>query len=122
MKKNKEEKALANLHYGFFERIKNFLKVLFLKEKSPEATKNTTIEMTSNKFRETIQIKQDEEKMRILELQQEFKKGNIEEEEIPEDDYSKLIKLYDEQNEKLRQEIERYKIETYKKLQEMKNE
>lgn len=118
MKRKEKEKALTKVQA--VDRIRKFFKGLFFKPSQVQENQNTVNEKENNQFRETIQIKQDEEELRILELQQEFKKGDIEEEEIPEDDYEKLIKLYDDQNEKLQQEIERYKKETYKILQEIK--
>ena len=120
MKKNEEDKALIKVHLGIFNKIRNFFRSLFCRELLVQEKQDIVSEKYNNNFKETVQIKQDEEELRILKLQQEFKNSNIEEEEISEDDYSKLIRLYDEQNEKLRQEIEKYKIETYKILQEIK--
>lgn len=120
MRENNQEKGLTKTHIGILGRIRNFFQnLLFGKEKTPiEAQINTS--NNENNFKENIQIKQEEEKKRILKLQQDFKQGIIEEEDIPEDDYTNLLKLYDEQNEKIRQEIEMYRKETAKILEQLK--
>lgn len=63
-------------------------------------------------FKSKIVLTEDKEKIRLLDLQKKFKSGEIEEQELNYDDYQKLIKLYDEQNEKLKKEIEEYRKET----------
>lgn len=120
MRENNEEKGLIKIHTGIIGRIRNFFqKLLFGKEKILiEANINTS--NNENDFKENIQIKQDDEEKRILKLQQDFKQGIIEEEDIPEDDYTNLLKLYDEQNEKIRQEIEMYRKGTAKILEKFK--
>ncbi len=117
--KVEEQKSLIKAKKGFFEKVKNFFLNLF-KRKSAEEV-NTAIREEYNNFKEYIQIQEDKEKSRILNLQEEFKQGNIDENEIEENDYNKLLKLYDEQNEKLRKEIEMYKVETDKILKQMSN-
>lgn len=120
MRENNQEKGLTKIHTGIIGIIRNFFqKLLFGKETTPiEAQINTS--NNENNFKENIQIKQEKEEKRILKLQQDFKQGIIEEEDIPEDDYTNLLKLYDEQNEKIRQEIEMYRKETAKILEQLK--
>ena len=71
-------------------------------------------------FKSKIKVNEDKEKIRLLELQKKFKNGEIAEEEMDYDDYEKLLKLYDDQNEKLKAEIEKYKIETATSIKRIK--
>lgn len=77
--------------------------------------------MNKGKFIKDIKIKPNKEKERIEKLQQQYKDGLIEESEISNDDYQKLLELYDEQNEKLEQEIENDKIQIQNMLKKLKN-
>lgn len=74
----------------------------------------------NNKFKQKIKIEQDKEQLRILKLQEDYKNGLIEEDEISKEDYEKLLDLYDEQNKKINEEIERDKIQIRKMLEELK--
>ena len=65
-------------------------------------------------FKSQIKVNDDNKKIRALQLQRKFKNKEIKEEEIDYEDYENILKLYDEQNERLKKEIERYKKETEK--------
>lgn len=120
MKSNEEEKSLAKVQNTFWNKIKKFLNSLFNKK---EIHTGIIEEQKDNhNFKENLQIKKDEEKERIVYLQKEYKEGNIDEYDLTEDEYSKLIKLYEEQNKKLREEIELCKKETANILCQMKSE
>lgn len=114
--KIEETKSLVKIEKGFFKKLRKFFHNLFRKRE-----KENTVLRENDNFKEYVKIQQDKEENRILKLQEEFRQGSIDENEIEENDYNKLLKLYDEQNEKLRKEIEMYKIETKKVLQKMSN-
>lgn len=59
-------------------------------------------------FKNEIVVVNEEEK-RILKLQQDFKAGLIEEENLSEEDFNLLSKLYESQIEKTKQSIQTYK-------------
>ena len=71
--------------------------------------------MKNSDFLNSILIKQDEEEMRILKLQRDYKAGKILEKDIPEKDHKKLIELYKTQNRTLREKL-KIKLERLKKL------
>lgn len=102
-------------------KIKRFFELLFTRfkhQKDSNIQKEVVFEPKS--FKEEIVIKQDEEKLRILKIQEDYKNGLIEEEDISKEDYQKLLDLYDEQNKKISQEIEKDKIEIKNMLQKLK--
>lgn len=59
-------------------------------------------------FKDEIVVANEEEK-RILKLQKDFKSGLIEEEDLSEEDFNSLSKLYESQIEKTKQSIQTYK-------------
>jgi hypothetical protein len=59
-------------------------------------------------FKNEVVVVNEEEK-RILKLQQDFKAGLIEEENLSEEDFNLLSKLYESQIEKTKQSIQTYK-------------
>ena len=59
-------------------------------------------------FKDEIAVTNEEEK-RILKLQRDFKAGLIEEEDLSEEDFNLLSKLYESQIEKTKQSIQTYK-------------
>lgn len=98
------------------ERIKEFFRNLFKTNNQQyiEAPKEV-IEPISNKqeqkgfdFKNQIVIANEEEE-RILKLQKDLKAGLIGEEDLSEEDFDSLTKLYESQIEKTKQSIQRYK-------------
>lgn len=83
------------------QKIKEFLSMIFSKNKTllleaPKEDENINQEIEQkidNKFKDAIKADNDDD-YRILNLQKEFKKGNIKAEEISEEDTKLLIKLY----------------------------
>jgi len=97
------------------EKIKEFFRNLFKTNNQQyiEAPKEL-IEPISNKqeqksfdFKNQIVVANEEE--RILKLQKDLKAGLIEEEDLSEEDFDLLTKLYESQIEKTKQSIQRYK-------------
>ena len=76
---------------------------------------------TNNDFFKNIEFKMNKEEMRILKLQKEYKSGNINEENISDEDYFKLVDLYKKQNEKLKQKIKSKKKKIRENLDDLKD-
>lgn len=70
----------------------------------------------SESFRDRIQIKQNDD---ILRLQEKYENGLIKEKDISEEDKKKLIELYQKQNEELEKELNRYKVDIRSMLDSM---
>ncbi len=98
------------------EKIKEFFRNIFgiNNQQYIEAPKEyvepiNNIESQNNiNFKDEIVIANEEEK-RILKLQKDFKAGLIEEEDLSEEDFNLLSKLYESQIEKTKQSIQTYK-------------
>ncbi len=97
------------------EKIKTFLKKLFVKEKVQyiEAPKKEiTSIVNQQKPKETNfknQIMLNNEEKNIIELQQKLKLGEIQEEDLTEREFNVLTKLYEDQIAKTKQSIQMYK-------------
>ena len=61
--------------------------------------------MKNNDFLNSIVIKQDEEKLKILKLQRDYKAGKILEEDMTKEEHKKLIELYKMQNRTLKEKL-----------------
>lgn len=118
---NKEQRITVYKSNNIIEKIRNFFTKIFHKSKYKD--NNFTEQETSytnNNFKEQIVIKEDEEKLRLLKLQKDYENELIEEKDISPEDYQKLLDLYDEQNKKISEEIERDRIEIKNMLQQLK--
>lgn len=120
---NKEQRITVYKSNNIIGKIKNFLKNMFYKFKNPKDNNSNKekIVYENNNFKEKIVIKQDEERLRILKIQEDYKNGMIEEDDISKEDYQKLLNLYDEQNTKIKEEIEKDRIEIKRMLESLKN-
>ena len=103
---------------GIISKIINFIKRIL--GKKPKENNNNNIIDKKDELKNNLKNDEIQEKLRLIELQNKFKKGEIFEEDIDDEDYEKLIKLYDEQNSKIKQEINTYKEETKIILNELK--
>lgn len=103
--KKEEEMISTN---GIIYKIKSFFKNLF--KKKEQLAEETSAEVSSmdekSAFEESIVVKKDEEKERILELQRRFREGKLNPEDVTEEDIDKLTELYNEQIEDLNKKIE----------------
>ena len=116
---NKEKRVTIYKYNNIFIRIKNFFKKIFYKQDKIESV-SKEIKNKENNFRHDIIIKQDDEKLRILNLQEDYKNGLIEEEDISKEDYQKLLDLYDEQNKLIKEDIERDRVLIKNMLEKLK--
>lgn len=112
----KEEKSL-------FGKIKNFFKNLFRK-KQVEINDEPVVEEREvvNEFKESIKMTQDEE-FQLLELQKKYRRGEIAENDLTDEQIDALCDLYDKQIEEIKLSIRRNeeKIAEYKRRIEKNN-
>lgn len=119
-----ENNKMVEYKGNFFNKIKNFFFRLFKKssnslETQPRDFKNQS-NLEEHAFKDNIIIKQDEEELRLLQLQREYKSGKILEEDMSQEDKEKLINLYKKQNLELKETIKNEKEEIRKMLDELK--
>ena len=119
MEENTQEKNLVEKNEGLFSKIKNFFKNLFSKKSNVE---NTVVEDVSNEkegnnsFKESIKMTETEE-TRLLDLQTRYRRGEIGESDLTEEQIDALCQLYDKQIEEIKKsiKIKEEKIAEYKK-------
>lgn len=128
MEENTQEKNLIEKNEkSIFGRIKNFFKKLFNKKEN--AVVNETVEESSasvkenNEFREHIKMTEDEE-TKLLDLQARYRRGEIGQNDLTEEQIDALCNLYDKQIEDLKQsiKIKEEKIAEHKKRKKQRVE
>ena len=123
MKENTQEKSLVQVHEnGIFYKIKSFFKNLFNRNTTTnydivkEDKSIVESENTKNAFMESIKNIENEE-TKLLKLQEQYRSGEIKEEELTQEQVSSLCALYDKQIANLRKsnEIRRQKLLEYRR-------
>ena len=110
---------------NIFAKISNFFKNLFWCNKKDGT--ETINEVTSynnqckENFIENIVIKENEEEKRLKALQLQYDNGEIDEQDISEDDMDKLIEMYEKETEELNADTERRKNHIAQMLKELKS-
>lgn len=103
---------------GIWYKVQNFFRNIFGKNKSviEEASKKEEKKEMS-KFRDTIIIQKNEERERLIKLQNQLRNKKIKEEELTLEDIEKISILYDEQIKEIEEEIKKNRdiLEEYKK-------
>ena len=105
---------------NIFRKISEFFKKIFSKKEVLSKEVIITNEKNNN-FLENIQIKEDKEELRLLQLKQQYENGEIYEEEISNEDVDKLCELYKKETDKLNADTERRKNHIAQMLKELKN-
>lgn len=127
MEENTQEKNLVEKNNkNVFSRIKNFFKNLFGKKdnkKVVDTEENSTNTKENNEFKEYIKMTEDEE-TKLLDLQARYRRGEIGQNDLTEDQIDALCDLYDKQIEDLRKsiQIKEEKIAEHKKRKQHKIE
>ena len=121
MKNNKLIEHKENI----VSKIFNFIKKIFFNKKL-NTNKNIsedkrTNEKTREKFFYDIQIKENEEEKRLNKLKLQYDNGEIDEEDISDEDIDKLIALYKKETEEINKDTLKRKKHIEKMLKEMKN-
>ena len=128
MEENTQEKNLIEKNEkSIFGRIKKFFKKLFNKKEN--AVENETVEENSasvkenNEFKEYIKMTEDEE-TKLLDLQARYRRGEIGQNDLTEEQIDALCDLYDKQIEELNKsiKIKEEKIAEHKKRKQQRVE
>ena len=122
MKENTQEKSLVQVNRnGIFNKIKMFFKNLFSKNNVIDNNCYTIEDEKNNEnikksFMESIRNIEDEE-IKLLKLQKQYRNGEIKEEELTEEQVNSLCALYDKQIANLRKsnQIRKQKLLEYRK-------
>ena len=121
MKNNK----LISYKENIFTKISNFFKKLFFRKKKyiTEYINETLIynKHCKENFIDNILIKEDEEQKRLKTLQLQYDNGEIDEDDISEEDIDKLIEMYEKETEELNVDTENIKIHISHMLKELKH-
>lgn len=129
MKDNTQEKNLIekNEDNNILIKIKNFFRNIFYKknDNSIKQTKETVTEETDNNYSFKSYIKRTEsEETKLLDLQNRYRKGEIADDDLTQEQINSLCMLYDKQIEDLKRTIEAKKqqISKYKKIDKQRVE
>lgn len=128
MGENTQEKNLIEKNEkSIFGKIKNFFKKLFNRKENTVVNENVEESSTSvkenNEFKEYIKMTEDEE-TKLLELQARYRKGEIGQNDLTEEQIDALCDLYDKQIEELNKsiKIKEEKIAEHKKRKQQRVE
>lgn len=121
MKNNK----LIEYKNNIWNKISRFFKKIFSKRKQQEQCIDSNLPKNSylnreDDFLNRIQIKKSEDEIKIRKLQALYDNGEIDEDELSEDEIEKLIDLYESETEKLNADTERRKVHIQNMLNELK--
>ena len=94
---------------NIFIKIAEFFKKLFSRKKILQSKNENISNDTRDSFIESIQIKKDKEKLRLCRLKQQYDNGEIDEDDIPDEDVEKIVELYEKETEKLKADTEKIK-------------
>ena len=94
---------------SIFRKISDFFKKIFSKK---EVLQNEDIIVNNEKndsFIKNIQIKENKEELRLLQLKQQYENEETDEEDISDEDIDNLFKLYEKETDELNADTERRK-------------
>ena len=107
---------------NIFTKISNFLKKLFFRKREPLLEKTNYPNEVSSKdtFLNNIKVEENIEEKRLKALKLQYDNGQIDEEDITEEDMDKLIAMYEKETEELNLDTERRKNHIAQMLKELK--
>jgi hypothetical protein len=119
MGENTQEKNLVEKKEGFFQKVKNFFRGLFKKKEEKTTNNENGSIKDDSSFKENIKIveEQPSEEMKILELQKRYRRGEIAQSDLTEEQIEAIGELYDKQIAALKKII----AEKEKQISEKKN-
>lgn len=121
MKNNK----LITYKENIFTKISNFIKKIFFRKRETFTESVDESPICNNQYKENfienIQIKENEETKRLKILQLKYDNGEIDEEDISDEDMDKLIEMYEKETEELNADTERRKNHIAQMLKELKS-
>lgn len=121
MKNNKLIKYKDNIFikiYHFFKKLFSIKNVPISKNIIEEASVDSK---SKTDFFKNIQIQKNEEEIRLKKLQLLYDNGEIDEDDLSEEEIEKLVILYEKEMEELNADTERRKIHIQNMLKEIKN-
>ena len=116
---------------SIFKRIINFFKKLLSKDhinNQIEQKKNTSTDKINNdnslqikkdEFKNSVMIKEDPERKRLLSLREQWENGKIEEEDLCTADIDAIAEIYNEETEQYKQQLEELEKEKEMKKKEI---
>lgn len=119
MKENTQEKNLIEKEEkGFFWKIKSFFAKLFGNRKEVVEEAAVEIEENNCEFKESIKVEEvEDEAAKLLDLQRRYRRGEIADNDLTDEQIEALSNLYDKQIEALKKAI----AEKEQKIAEYKN-
>lgn len=104
--------------------IINWLKTMFFRRKNKQEVeeKNDNLVFNSMDIRDRVAIPKDKERTRLLKLREQWEAGNIDAEDISDEDVDKIVEIYNKETEKINNETLLIKENISKMLKELKNE
>ena len=112
--------SMISYKEGIFNKIYKFFKKLF--RKNVEVKKEIVIPKETNSFKERIIIQEDKERKRLLELRDKWENGEVEVDDISDEDIDKIVKIYNEETKKIEEETQIIKQNISRMLKELKQE
>ena len=118
---------------SIFKRITNFFKKLLSKDHintQIEQKKNTStntinnetiVQIKKDEFKNSVMIKEDPERKRLLSLREQWENGTIEEEDLCTADIDAIAEIYNEETEQYKQQLEELEKEKEMKKKEIAN-
>lgn len=94
---------------NIFTKIAEFFKKIFSRKKILQSKNENISNDIRDSFIESIQIKKDKEKLRLCKLKQQYDNGEIDEDDIPDEDVEKIVELYEKETDKLKADTEKIK-------------
>ena len=106
MEENTQEKNLIEKEekINLFGKIKKFFKNLFGKKQIEVVEEEPSEKENNNEFRDSIKMTEDEE-IKLLDLQRRYRRGEIAENDLTDEQIDALCDLYDKQIEELKESI-----------------
>lgn len=108
---------------SIFNKISRFFKKIFnidRKNEEQSISDNTTNTLQKSEFIYNIAIKENEEDKRLKELQLKYENGEVDEDELLDEDIDKLIEMYKKETDKLNLDTKKRKEHIVKMLNELK--
>ena len=106
---------------SIFRKISDFFKKIFSKKKVLQKEDIIVNNDKDDSFIKNIQIKENKEELRLLQLKQQYENGEIDEEDMSDEDVDKLCQLYEKETDELNADTERRKNHIAQMLKELKN-
>ena len=116
MKNNK----LIIYEKSIFKKISEFFKNIFSKKKTLQNEDVIINNDKNNSFIQNVRIRENKEDLRLIQLKHQYEQGEIDEEDLSEEEIDKLCDLYKKETEKLNIDTEKRKNHIVQMLKELK--